>query len=139
MIRRYSELIRLPTIQERYEYLKLDGAVGEATFGFDRYLNQKFYTSKEWRRFRDAIIVRDNGCELAMPDEDYSIRGLIIIHHMNPVTVDDIVKKLDIIMDPEYVVCVSDRVHRAIHYGDISALPKTKFVERVPGDTCLWR
>lgn len=137
--RRYSDLIKLPTIKERYEYLKLDGAVGEATFGFDRYLNQRFYRSKEWRQLRDQIIVRDNGCDLAMPDDAYSIRGSIIVHHMNPVSIEDLIKKIDDILDPEYLVCVSDKTHRAIHYGDESGLPLTKFVERVPGDTCLWR
>lgn len=139
MIRCYSELILLPTIRERYEYLKLPGVVGAETFGFDRYLNQKFYKSKEWREIRDYIIVRDNACDLAMPNEDYSIFGKLIIHHMNPISPKDIQAKLSDILNPEFLVCTSDKTHRAIHYGDDSMLPSTAFVERRPGDTCLWR
>lgn len=136
MIRTYSELITLPTFEERYEYVRLGGRIGDETFGSDRYINQTFYTSKEWRRFRRDIIVRDMGCDLAM--EDREIGGLIVIHHLIPLTVDDILRRSEFLMNPEYVVCVSDNTHKAIHYGDESLLI-TAPVERYKNDTCPWR
>lgn len=135
MIRTYSELLRLDSFEERFRYLALQGQVGESTFGFDRYLNQQFYTSTEWRQLRHHIIVRDNGCDLA--HEDHEVYGRIIIHHMNPMTVDDIIHGDDSILDPEYLISTTHQTHNAIHYGDESLLPK-KFVERRPGDTRLW-
>ena len=134
-IRRYSELIRIPTLEERFEYLKLDGAIGETTFGFERYLNQALYRSSEWKRIRNRIIVRDNGCDMAM--EEFPV-DRPIIHHMNPITADDIEQRAAHIFDPEFLVCVSFRTHNAIHFGDEDQLPKLP-VERKPGDTCPWR
>lgn len=136
MIRTYSELITLPTFEERYEYVRLGRRVGDETFGFDRYLNQMFYNSQEWRRFRRDIIVRDMGCDLAM--EDREIGGLIIIHHLNVIDRDDILQRSEFLMNPEYVVCVSDNTHKAIHYGDESLLI-TAPIERRRNDTCPWR
>ena len=115
-IRTYSELIRLPTFEERFRYLKLDGLVGKDTFGFDRYLNQEFYRSKEWKEVRDFVIVRDNGCDLGM--DGYEIVGRIYIHHMNPITVNDIVHSSDFLLNPDYLICVSHNTHNAVHYGD---------------------
>lgn len=136
LIRRYSELIRLKTFDERYEYLRLSGLVGESTFGHDRYLNQSLYHSPEWKRFRKEIIVRDNGCDLAL--EDYPIVIGVIIHHLTPLTIEDIENRSDLVFDPENVVCVSHRTHEAIHYGDRSLLPRD-LVERRPNDTCPWK
>lgn len=136
MIRRYSELIRLPTFEERFEYLKLCGNVGESTFGFDRYLNQALYTSQKWRTTRDEVLIRDNACDMGL--EDWPINGKIIVHHMNPLTLEDIENMPDEIFDPEYLVCVSHNTHQAIHYGDASLLPKLP-IERKPGDTCPWK
>lgn len=136
IIRRYSELIRIPTFEERYKYLRLSGLIGESTFGFDRYLNQALYMSKEWKRIRSEIIIRDNGCDLAM--DGYDIGEKIIVHHMNPLTIEDVNGRNDDIFNPEYLVCVSHRTHNAIHYGDESLLPKDP-VERRPGDTCPWK
>lgn len=136
MIRTYTELMKLKTFEERYEYLRLAAIVGESTFGFDRYLNQAVYTSREWRRLRDKIIIRDNGCDLAL--EDYEIRGKIIIHHMNPITVQDALDRNDEIFDPEFLICTSMNTHNAIHYGDKQLLPQSPIV-RTPGDTCPWK
>lgn len=136
MIRTYSELSRHSSFLDRYRYLALRGHVGEPTFGFERYLNQTFYRSRQWRQMRDDIIVRDNGCDMGYSDRP--IRGYIIVHHMNPMTVDDVVDGNDSILNPEYLVCVSHHTHNAIHYGDESLLP-TNFVERKPGDTIPWR
>lgn len=136
MKRTYSELIKLKTFEERFEYLKLSGAVGKDTFGFDRYLNQKFYRTPEWKKIRDYVIVRDGGCDLGIHDRD--IYDRIIIHHMNPITVTDICSHSDQILDPEQLICTSFRTHNAIHYGDIS-LVNQKPVERTPNDTCPWR
>jgi hypothetical protein len=136
IIRTYSELITIPTFEERFQYLKLNGFVGEETFGFDRYLNQNFYRSKEWRRIRDQIIVRDSGCDLGMLDRE--IYGNIIIHHMNPITVDDIHRVSDYLTNPEYLICTTLRTHNAIHYGDESLLI-TAPIERQPNDTSPWR
>lgn len=135
-IRTYSELIRLPTFEERFRYLKLDGLVGKDTFGFDRYLNQEFYRSKEWKEVRDFVIVRDNGCDLGM--DGYEIVGRIYIHHMNPITVNDIVHSSDFLLNPDYLICVSHNTHNAVHYGDGDLLV-TAPVERRKNDTCPWK
>lgn len=135
-IKTYSELITLPTFEERYRYLKLDGRVGEETFGFDRYLNQTFYKSKEWRAIRNEVIVRDNGCDLGIPDRE--ITGMILIHHMNPITVDDILTQSDYLLNPEYLICTVKNTHNAIHYGDESLLI-TAPIERRPNDTSPWK
>ena len=136
IIRTYSELITIPTFEERYRYLRLGGRVGEETFGFDRYINQAFYKSKEWQSIRDYVITRDMGCDLAM--EGREIPGRILIHHMNPITVEDIVNKSDYLLDPEYLICTLKATHDAIHYGDESLL-MTGPIERRPNDTCPWR
>ena len=147
-MKRYSELIRYSSFEDRFNYLKLSGRVGEDTFGFDRYLNQDFYQSSEWRRFRDSIIVRDEGCDMGLRDfpiTDWIIRNgitsrpKIIIHHINPLTKDDIICHSDSLLDPENVICVSDRTHKAIHYGDLELAKPKEFVERTPFDTCPWR
>ena len=136
-IRTYSELITLPTFEERFAYLKLDGIVGVDTFGFDRIFNQQFYRSKEWKRVRDSIIVRDNGCDLGI--EGYDIRGQrIIIHHMNPISLNDITKATDYLMNPEYLITTIHNTHNAIHYGD-SNLLTTASIERSRFDTCPWK
>lgn len=135
-IRRYSELSQIKTFKERYEYLKLSGAVGQDTFGFDRYLNQIFYASPEWKRIRDEVIIRDNGCDLGV--EGFDIRGKILIHHMNPISKEDILERRSSLMDPEYLITTTMRTHNAIHYGDENQLllmPK----ERTANDTCPWR
>lgn len=136
IIRTYSELIQFPTLAERYAYLKLDGQVGEETFGFDRYLNQIFYKSKEWQTIRRNIIVRDNGCDLGLAG--YEIGGRIFIHHMNPISKRDILERSDFLLNPEYLICAAKRTHDAIHYGDEFLLP-AKLIERRPNDTCPWR
>lgn len=136
MRRTYRELSKLKTFEERYRYLNLIGKVGETTFGFDRYLNQMLYTSDRWRKARQLVIIRDNGCDLGI--EDYQINDKVIIHHMNPITIEDIENDNPDIFNPEYLICVSDRTHKAIHYGDENLLPK-KPIERRPGDTCPWR
>lgn len=135
MARRYSELRRLETLEERYKYLALHGQVGDITFGFDRYLNQAFYRSTEWRNIRNYVIVRDNGCDLGI--DGYEIHDKIYIHHMNPMNVADIVEGDPSILDPEFLIAVTHRTHNAIHYGDEGLLPR-KLVERRPGDTKLW-
>ena len=137
MSKSYQELISIPDYRERYEYLKLGGSVGELTFNGHRYLNQKFYTSDpEWKKVKRAVILRDNGCD--MGHEDYQIGGRIIVHHINPVTIDDLIKRNPIIFDPDNLVCVSHNTHNAIHYGDSSLLLLPP-VERVANDTCPWR
>lgn len=134
--KRYSELILLPTFKERFEYLKLNGKVGEDTFGWDRYLNQTFYRSAKWRHARDLVIVRDNGCDMGL--EGYPIYGKILIHHINPITADDISHSdEEVLIDLDNLVCVSLATHNAIHYGDESLLPQDP-VARKPGDTCPW-
>ena len=135
-IRTYSELITLPTFEERYEYLRIGGKVGEETFGFDRYLNQAFYKSKEWLAIRDEVIVRDNGCDLGV--EGREINGKILIHHMNPITVKDILERSDFLLNPEYLISTIKNTHDAIHYGDSSLLVKDP-IERRKNDTCPWR
>lgn len=135
-IRTYSELITIPTFEERFEYLKLNGSVGLETFGHDRYLNQILYNSPEWRRFRPEIIVRDNGCDLAC--EGYEIFGKILIHHINPITAKDILNRNPKVFDPENVITTVHNTHNAIHYGDENLLI-TAPIERSRNDTCPWR
>lgn len=136
-IRTYSELIRLKTFEERYEYLRLCSMVGEETFGFDRYLNQAFYKSKEWKTFRRDIVIRDNGCDLGM--EDREIHGHIIIHHIVPITIDDVINRnIDILLNPENAICTCDNTHKAIHYGNEKILVLNP-IERTRNDTCPWR
>ena len=135
-IRTYSELCQLSTFEERFDYLRLNGSVGKDTFGFGRYLNQQFYRSREWKRIRDRVILRDNGCDLGV--EGYEIRGRILIHHINPISVEDIHTMSDLLMNPEYLICVSHRTHNAIHYGDESLII-TAPIERTQNDTCPWR
>ena len=135
-IRTYSELITLPTFKERYEYLRIGGKVGEETFGFDRYLNQIFYKSKEWLDIRDEVIIRDNGCDLGI--EGREIHSKILIHHMNPITVKDILERSDFLLNPEYLISTVKNTHDAIHYGDSSLLVKDP-TERRKNDTCPWR
>jgi len=134
-IRSYSELRQLRTFEERYRYLALRGEVGRSTFGFDRYINQGFYTSREWRSIRDRIIVRDEGCDLGIPG--YEIHDRIYIHHMNPMVAADIVNGEEYILDPEYLISTTHRTHNAIHYGDESQLAIPREPRR-PGDTKLW-
>ena len=135
-IRTYSELILLPTFEERFKYLQLNGRVGDDTFGFDRYINQNFYRSAEWKRIRDQIIIRDNGCDLAL--EGYEIYGRILIHHMNPITVKDVELSTEYLMNSEYLICVTHNTHNAIHYGDEKLLMKGPVV-RTKNDTCPWK
>lgn len=135
--RSYHELARLKTFEERYEYLRLSGMVGQSTFGSDRYLNQALYTSPEWKSFRNRIIIRDNGCDLGIEGRDV-LGDRIIIHHINPLTVEDVENRSPVIFDPDNVVCVSHNTHQAIHYGDRSLLQKDP-VERTPNDTCPWK
>ena len=135
-IRTYSELSKLLTFEERFQYLSLDGKVGEETFGFDRYLNQMFYRSQKWKAVRDYVIVRDNGCDLGV--EGYEIHGRIIIHHMNPITIRDIEKESDFLLDPEYLITTVHNTHNAIHYGDENILIKAP-IERSKNDTCPWK
>lgn len=135
-IRTYSELITLPTFEERYEYLRLNGVVGKDTFGFDRYLNQNFYRSAEWKRIRDFVIIRDNGCDLGV--EDRVIYGKILIHHMNPITDQDIIHTTDALLNPEYLISVTHTTHNAIHYGDVDLLVTAPIV-RTKHDTCPWK
>lgn len=129
-------MIKLPTFEERFEYLRMGGIVGESTFGFDRYLNQDFYRSIEWRTARRKVILRDNGCDLGV--EDRELTGRIIVHHMNPITVEDILHSSDFLLDPEYLITTCDLTHNAIHFGDANLLPQPP-VERRPNDTCPWR
>lgn len=134
-IRTYSELQRLHTIEERFEYLRLSGEVGARTFGGERYVNQQFYTSKLWRDARNFVIARDNGCDLGI--DGFEVHDKIYVHHMNPMNVDQIQSGDVAILDPEFLISVTHRTHNGIHYGDSSALPR-KIVERRPGDTKLW-
>lgn len=135
MIRTYRELSRLDTFDQRYEYLKLDGHVGHETFGFDRYLNQAFYTSREWRQVRQHVIARDLGCDLGV--EGYEIHDRLVIHHINPITPEDIIEGRELLVDPENLITTTHDTHNAIHYGDRSLLQQP-YVERRPGDTKLW-
>ena len=137
-IKTYSELITLPTFRERFNYLKLNGMVGKETFGFDRYLNQRFYRLPEWKRIRREVILRDNGCDLGLKDREIPKGVKIIVHHMNPISSKDIANKLDWILDPEYLICTMKITHDAIHYGDETLL-YIEPIERKPNDTIPWR
>lgn len=136
MIRSYSELSQLQTFEERFEYLRLSGKVGDETFGFDRYLNQQLYRSAKWKKVRDLVIIRDNGCDLGI--EDREVAGRVLIHHMNPITEYELKTMDEKIFDPEYLITVSHITHNAIHYGDSTLLVSDPVI-RKPGDTCLWR
>lgn len=136
IIRTYSELMTLPTFEERFRYLKLGGKVGEDTFGFDRYLNQVFYRSAKWKEIRDYVIIRDNGCDLGI--EGHEIYKRILVHHMNPITKEDILRESEFLLDPEYMICTIKNTHDAIHYGDESLLI-TAPIERRKNDTCPWK
>lgn len=135
-IKSYSELITLPTFEERYEYLRLGGTVGVETFGFDRYLNQMLYRSNKWRVSRDKAIIRDCGCDLGIPDRE--IQGRILVHHINPITIEDIINERSILFDLENLICSSKNTHDAIHYGDSSLLILNP-IERSANDTCPWK
>lgn len=135
-IKTYSELITLPTFEERYRYLRIRGYVGKETFGHDRYLNQILYTSSEWKSFRRKIILRDDGLDLGC--EGFNIFGRILVHHINPITVEDVLNRSFKVFDPDNVICCSHNTHQAIHYGDESLLPLLP-PERKPNDTCPWR
>lgn len=136
-IKSYKELILLPTFKERYAYLKLGGRVGADTFGFDRYINQQLYQrNPKWKKARDLVIIRDNGCDLGM--EGHEIYGKIIVHHMNPITMDDILKERDWIFDPEFLICTTHNTHNAIHYGNEDLLTIAP-IERASNDTCPWK
>lgn len=137
IIRSHSELITIPTFEERYRYLRLEGRVGEETFGFDRFINQYLYQrSQRWKEVRNEVIIRDNGCDLGIDGRD--IYGKIIVHHMNVITMEDLVHEREWIFDPEYLICTSHNTHNAIHYGDESLLIKDPIVRRA-NDTCPWR
>lgn len=136
MIRTYSELCKFRTFQERFDYLKLDGVVGETIFGFERYLNQVFYQSGEWKAARRKVINRDNGCDLGL--EGYDIMGIIYVHHINPITPEDIRNRSTFLLDPEFLICTSRLTHEAITLGAQDLLPKP-LAERFPNDTCPWK
>ena len=135
-IRTYSELITIPTFEERFEYLQLKGSVGKDTFGYDRYLNQVLYRSPEWKRLRNQIIIRDDGCDLAC--DGYDVYGKVLIHHLNPITVEDVLARSRKVFDPDNLVCVSHNTHNAIHYGDVDLLVARPII-RTKNDTCPWR
>lgn len=135
-IKSYSAVILLPTLEERFEYLKLKGRVGAETFGYDRYLNQILYHDPEWRRIRNEVIIRDNGCDLGV--EGHEIKGRILVHHINPITIDDVKLRRYCVFDLDNLICTSHDTHNAIHYGDANLLPKNP-IERKPNDTCPWR
>ena len=134
-MRTYTELIKRDAFLSRFKYLELGGVLGATTFGYDRPLNQEFYHSYEWKRIRDVVIIRDQGCDLGVPG--YGIHDRVLVHHMNPIQVYDLMHFTQDLIDPEYLICVSTRTHNAIHFGDESQLP-SPFVERTPGDTRLW-
>ncbi len=133
-MRNYNELIQLSSFSERLQYLRLDGIVGKDTFGFDRYLNQQFYKSRQWKSIRNAVIIRDNGCDIGI--DGCEIFGKILIHHMNPITAEDIYHQSDILINPLYLITVSHDTHNAIHYGSVVS---NEVVERSPNDTCPWK
>ena len=139
MIRTYTELMQITDYLERYRYLKIGGRVGEETFGSDRWFNQAFYLSNEWKQVRREVIVRDGGCDLAHPDHPFGDYDRIYIHHMNPIALKDIREHTDYLLDPEYLISCSMDTHNAIHYGDESLIVVPAFVRREPHDTCLWR
>lgn len=136
MYRTYQELIQLPTFKERFEYLKLDGYVGKSTFGYDRYINQKFYTSPEWRRLRREVVLRDECRDLAV--EGYEIQGKVLIHHINPISLEDLEERSPAAYSLDNLICVSPLTHEAIHYSNYDLLPQDP-VERFPNDMCPWR
>lgn len=138
-MRTYSELIKLPTFEERFRYLKLEGDVGKETFGFDRYLNQKFYRLAEWKKVRNYVISRDNGCDLGAEDRQIPNGVRILVHHINPIGIKDIVNKESWILDPEFLISTTKLTHDAIHYSDESILVNSIPIERRPNDTCPWR
>ena len=152
-VRCYKELSRLKTFDERFNYLKLGGEVGKETFGFDRYLNQALYHTEVWRKIRRDVIIRDEGCDLGDPDRPIDVSrewktidgqkskrsSPIIIHHMNPITLEDIRSGDEKVFDPEFLICCSRLTHNAIHYGNIDLLHGDDLIERKPGDTCPWR
>lgn len=133
----YSELCALSSFEDRFAYLCIGGVVGSVTFGFERFLNQALYTSARWRRVRDEVIIRDNGCDLGV--EGFYIPDCVLVHHINPLSIDDIVEENPAIFDPEFLICTSRPTHNAIHFGDLSFMPKPAFVERAPFDTCPWK
>ena len=135
-IKTYSELITIPTFEERFEYLQLKGSVGKDTFGYDRHLNQVLYRSPEWKRLRNQIIIRDCGCDLAC--DGYGIHSKVLIHHLNPITVEDVLARSRKVFDPDNLVCVSHNTHNAIHYGDVDLLVTGPII-RTKNDTCPWR
>lgn len=135
-IKTYSELITIPTFEERFQYLQLKGSVGKDTFGYDRYLNQVLYRSPEWKRLRNQIIIRDAGCDLAC--DGYDVYGKVLIHHLNPITVEDVLARSRKVFDPDNLVCVSHNTHNAIHYGDVDLLVTGPII-RTKNDTCPWR
>ena len=135
-MRTYSELIQLPSFEDRFAYLKLDGRVAEDSFGWDRWVNQKFYHTSEWKRVRDQVIVRDMGYDLA--SRDHAITGQVLIHHMNPIGLEDLLNHIELVLDPEFLICTSKLTHNAIHYGDINLLP-SPMIQRSRNDTCPWR
>lgn len=139
LIRTYTELMQIPDYMDRYRYLRIGGKVGQETFGWERYLNQHFYNSHEWREFRRDIILRDQGCDLADRDHPFADGELIIIHHINPIDTRDIVDQTIFLMNPEYVIACRDQTHRAIHYGDESLLMACEHIGRMPNDTCPWK
>lgn len=139
MVRTYTELMSLPTYDERFRYLMLSGKIGEESFGRDRFLNQGFYNSNEWKNFRREIIMRDFGCDLADREHPFAKDEIVVIHHLNPITPKDILDFTDYLMTPEYVIVTTDRTHRAIHYGDESYILTYELIERRPNDTCPWK
>lgn len=139
LIRSYTELMQIPTFLERFRYLKLGGQIGNETFGWERYLNQNFYNSYEWRQFRRSIIVRDKGCDLADPGHPFGPDEMVFIHHINPIEPTDIVNQSRYLMDPENVISVRKKTHDAIHYGDESLILEYEAITRSPNDTCPWK
>lgn len=135
-IRTYSELIKFQSFTDRFNYLRLDGSVGDSTFGFDRYINQIFYRSNKWRSIRDHVIIRDNGCDLGV--DGFDIHGRVLIHHMNPITIEDIREESEFLLNPDFLICTTHNTHNAIHYGD-ERLLITAPVERTKNDTCPWK
>lgn len=136
LLKSYRNLILLPTILDRFEYLRIKANVGDSTFGFDRFINQDFYQSREWRQVRMKVIARDEGCDLGVPE--YPIGGKVIIHHINPITAEDIENASDLLFDMDNLICVSESTHNAIHFGDETLLPAEPII-RMPDDTCPWR
>lgn len=138
MIRTYEELITLETFEERFKYLKLKGSIGADTFGFDRWLNQVFYMSQAWRDVRRKVIIRDCGYDLGCETHPINNQRLVV-HHMNPISIDDVKNQTELLLDPNYLITTTDSTHKAIHYGDLDYLDRGKVIERVPNDTCPWR